>query len=113
MPRLYMVTVPGLDVKSDWQQVHDRLVDEFPDITDVLATTIPETVLIVYEGRADIDAWLEAVTEAILLRRITTRARRRTERPLERAVGPCAARRSRPHTTSSFGHNPNTGRNPA
>ena len=113
MPRLYMVTVPGLDVKSDWRQVHDCLLSEFPDITDVLATTIPQTVLIVYEGRADIDAWLEAVTETTLLRRITDRARRRTERPLERVVGPRTARRGRPHTTLSFGHNPNTGRNPA
>ena len=29
MPRLYMITVPGLEVKSDWRTVHDRLLDDF------------------------------------------------------------------------------------
>ena len=49
MPRLFMVTVPGLEVKVRLAPMHDRLLDEFPNVTDVLATTIPETVLIVYE----------------------------------------------------------------
>ena len=66
---LYMVTVPGLDVKSDWLPVHDLLLDEFPDVTEVLATTIPETLLIVYCGRADIDAWLAGLDEAVSVRR--------------------------------------------
>jgi hypothetical protein len=70
-----MVTVPGLDVRSDWLPVHDLLLDEFPKVSDVLATTIAETLLIVYSGRDDIDAWLGAVNEAVLLRRMSTAVR--------------------------------------
>jgi hypothetical protein len=69
MPRLYMLTVPGLNVASDWSPVHDRLLDEFPEITDVLATTMPATLLIVYEGGANVDAWLDGMSDGILSRR--------------------------------------------
>jgi len=69
MPRLYMITVPGLDVKSDWRIVHDRLLDHLPMVDDVLPTTTPETLLIVYRGRAQVDEWLDALTEGVLLRR--------------------------------------------
>jgi hypothetical protein len=71
MPRLYMLTMPGLQVKSDWVAVHDRLLDEFPEVTDVLPTTITATLLIVYEGEAKVDAWLEGISEAVLGRRIS------------------------------------------
>ena len=57
MPRLYMITVPGLNVASDWAPIHDLMLDEFPEITDVLATTIPATLLIADEGDAGVDAW--------------------------------------------------------
>lgn len=70
MPRLFMLTVPGLKVPSDWAAVHDRLLDDFPGITNVLATTIIATLLIVYEGDANVDAWLEAISDGILSRRI-------------------------------------------
>jgi hypothetical protein len=69
--RLYMITVPGLEVKSDWRIVHDRLLDGFPDVDDVLPTTTPETLLVVYRGRAEIDGWLDALSEAVLHRRIS------------------------------------------
>ena len=69
MPRLYMITVPGLEVKPDWLPIHDRLLDEFPEVTDVLPTTIPETLLIVYEGRAEVEAWLHGVSDAVQARR--------------------------------------------
>jgi hypothetical protein len=69
MPRLCMLTVSGLDVASDWAAVHDRLLDTFPEVTDVLATTITGTLLIVYEGHADIDGWLAGVSEGVLSRR--------------------------------------------
>jgi hypothetical protein len=65
-PGLYLITVPGLEVRSDWRLVHDRLLDEFPRVNDVLATTINGTILIVYEGPADADAWLETVSQTIL-----------------------------------------------
>ena len=76
MPRLYMITVPGLEVKSDWRIVHDRLLDDFPDVDDVLPTTTPETLLIVYRGPAQIDEWLDAMSEGVLLRRIRARGGR-------------------------------------
>jgi hypothetical protein len=71
VPRLFMLTVPGLRVASDWAAVHDRLLDDFPGITDVLATTMTATLLIVYEGDANVDAWLEGISDGILSRRIS------------------------------------------
>jgi hypothetical protein len=66
MRRLYVVTVPGLNVASDWAAVHDRLLDDFPEVTGVMATTMTATLLIVYEGEANIDAWLEGISAGIL-----------------------------------------------
>jgi hypothetical protein len=66
VPRLCMITVPGLRVASDWAVVHDRLLDDFPDIRDVLATTIPGTLLLVYEGEADDGAWVDGISDGIL-----------------------------------------------
>jgi hypothetical protein len=71
-----MITVPGLQMKSDWEAVHDLLLDDFPHVTDVLATTMPATLLIVYEGRPDVDAWLDGVSDAILSRGLGAAARR-------------------------------------
>ena len=68
--KLYSLTLPGPDVRSDWRVVHDRLLDDFPAIDDVLATTITATILIVYEGAAQIDGWLASIDEAILSRRL-------------------------------------------
>jgi hypothetical protein len=82
MRRLYMITVPGLQVKSDWRTVHDRLLDDFPKVDDVLPTTTPETLLIVYRGRPRIDEWLHALSEGVLLRRMRAGgARSRPARP--------------------------------
>jgi hypothetical protein len=69
MPRLYMLTVPGLEVTTDWASVHDRLLDDFPDVIDVLATTMRATLLIAYAGEANIDAWLEGIDDGIRSRR--------------------------------------------
>ncbi|MEA2145514.1 MAG: hypothetical protein QOG59_1101 [Solirubrobacteraceae bacterium] len=81
MPRLFMVTVPGLNVASDWAAVHDRLLDDFPQVTDVLATTMTATLLIVYEGDAHIDAWLEGVSAGILSRRMSAATAARARLP--------------------------------
>jgi hypothetical protein len=72
MPRLCLLTVPGLNVPSDWAAVHDRLLDDCPDVTDVLATTMTSTLLIVYEGDLNLDAWLEGISLGILSRRMST-----------------------------------------
>jgi len=87
-----MVTVPGLRVASDWAAVHDRLLDDFPGITDVLATTMPATLLIVYEGDANVDGWLEGISDGILSRHLSaaTAPRARTPsraRAHQRALG--------------------------
>jgi hypothetical protein len=76
-PKLYLITVPGLEITSDWRVVHDRLLDEFPEVTDVLATTMKGTILILYGGLAQADAWLENVSETILNFRHVGRARQR------------------------------------
>lgn len=67
---LYSLTLPGLDVRSDWRVVHDRLLDDFPAIDDVLATTMVATVLIAYQGPAEVDGWLGSIDEALLARRL-------------------------------------------
>jgi hypothetical protein len=88
MPKLYMITVPGLVVPRDWGAVHDRLLDDFPAVNDVLATTMPATVLIVYEGTAEVDAWLDGVGEAVLGRRLRAQADRADVRQSVRATEP-------------------------
>lgn len=74
---LFMITVTGLEVKSDWRAVRDRLLDEFADVSDVLPTTIAGTLLITHEGEAQADGWLESIAGAMLARRHTADARRR------------------------------------
>jgi hypothetical protein len=69
MRRLSQITVPGLHVPSDWRTVRDRLLDDFPRVADVLPTTMPWTIVIVYEGAPDVDRWLESVSSSVLARR--------------------------------------------
>ena len=66
--KLYMVTVPGLRVTSDFASVRDRLLDDFPGVLDVLPTTIKATLLIVYEGRSNLDGWLERASYEVAWR---------------------------------------------
>ena len=66
MQKLYQITVPGLQVSADWRLIHDRLLDEFSQVRDVLPTTMQGTILIVYEGSDDAGAWLKTVSETIL-----------------------------------------------
>ena len=68
--KLYSLTLPGLNVRSDWRAVHDRLLDDFSAIDDVLPTTMVGTLLIVYRGSADVDGWLGSIDEAVLSRRL-------------------------------------------
>jgi hypothetical protein len=67
--KLYSLTLPGLDVRVDWRTVHDRLLDDFPAIDDVLPTTMVATVLIAYRGPEEVDGWLGSIDEALLSRR--------------------------------------------
>lgn len=70
---MYWITLPGLEVRTDWRLVHDRLLDDFPAIDDVLATTIAGTILVVYRGKAQPDDWLESIDAAILGTRLRQR----------------------------------------
>jgi hypothetical protein len=74
-PRRCLITVLGLKVASEWRVVHDRLLDGFPGVADVLPTTMEGTVLILYHGHEDTNAWLETVSETVL----HCRARLRTQ----------------------------------
>jgi hypothetical protein len=71
MPKLCQITVPGLEVRADWRLVHDRLLDEFPEVADVLATTIPATVLIASSGPPDPARWLDLISETVKTSRRT------------------------------------------
>ncbi len=62
---LYQITVPGISVARDLRAIRRRLLGGFPAVADVLATTMPATVLIVYRGEDEIDAWLGAVSGAV------------------------------------------------
>jgi hypothetical protein len=69
MHKLYEITIPGLSVAADVPAVRHRLLADFPDVLDVLATTMPATVLIVYRGVAKPDTWLDALSDSVAARR--------------------------------------------
>jgi hypothetical protein len=73
MQRLW-ITVPGLSVKRDFTAARRRLLAEFPDIQEVIATTAPGTLLVLSCGPEDVDAWLDT------LRSLATRELRKTGR---------------------------------
>jgi hypothetical protein len=74
MQKLCRITVPGLSVKRDFTAARRRLLAEFPDIQEVIATTAPETLLVLSCGSEDVDAWLDT------LRSQATRELRKTGR---------------------------------
>jgi hypothetical protein len=74
MQELWRITVPGLSVKRDFTAARRRLMAEFPDIQEVLATTAPGTLLVLCAGREDVDAWLDT------LRSLATRELHKTGR---------------------------------
>ena len=68
--KLYSVTLPGLDVRFDWRAIHDRLLDDFVGIDDVLPTTMAATLLIVYQGPPQIERWLDSIDRVISSRHV-------------------------------------------
>jgi hypothetical protein len=70
---LSLLTLPGLRISSDWSAVHDLMLERFPQIGDVLATTIPSTVLVVHDDEPNRDAWIDAIT-VVIRRRMTHNA---------------------------------------
>jgi hypothetical protein len=72
MQKLYEITIPGLSMKADFPAVRHRLLADFPHVIDVLAMTTPATVLIVYSGGEELDAWIDALSESVATRRISS-----------------------------------------
>jgi hypothetical protein len=40
-------------------------------VVEVLATTIPATVLVAYLGEDEVDAWLDALSDSVAIRRMS------------------------------------------
>jgi hypothetical protein len=64
MQRLCRITVPGLSLESDFAAARERLLAEFPNVHEVIATTAPATLLVLYCGRAEADAWVDALLDS-------------------------------------------------
>lgn len=75
MQKQYQITIPGLSIKGDFPAARRRLIADFPRVLEVLATTIPATVLVTYHGEDEIDAWLEALSDSIAMRRMSPHRR--------------------------------------
>ena len=71
MQKLYEITIPGLSMKADLPAVPHRLLADFPQVIDVLAMTTPATVLVVYLGEEEVDAWIDALSDSVATRRIS------------------------------------------
>lgn len=61
MQRICRITVSGLSIKQDFKAARRRLMDDYPTIEEVIATTTPGTVLILASDPVDIDGWCEAM----------------------------------------------------
>ena len=70
MRKLYEITIPGLSLKADFPAVRQRLLADFPRVVEVLAMTTTATVLIVYLGEDEVDAWIDALSDSVLKGRI-------------------------------------------
>jgi hypothetical protein len=71
MPLYYRITVPGLSVKRDFTAARQRLLADFPNVHEVIATTAAATLLVLYSGPEDSDAWLQALRELVAGRRVS------------------------------------------
>jgi hypothetical protein len=72
MQRLGRITVPGLG-KSDFAAARERLLTDFPNIEEVVATMTPETLLVAYSGPGEADAWYSALDSIATRQRMTRR----------------------------------------
>jgi hypothetical protein len=68
MHQLCRITVPGLSIKSDFTAVRRRLLTDFPNVHEVIATTAPATLLVVYSGPDEADAWCNTLLDSIATR---------------------------------------------
>jgi hypothetical protein len=67
--RLYEITVPGLEIESEFTDVRRSLIAAFPRVVEVSPVCPSGTVRIAYVGEDEIDAWCETLSRAVALRR--------------------------------------------
>jgi hypothetical protein len=65
MHRTCRITVPGLSIKTEFAAARERVLANFPEVREVLATTAPTTLLVVYSGPAEPDAWYDALVDSV------------------------------------------------
>jgi hypothetical protein len=70
MSKLLEITIPGLSMKADYPAVRHRLLADFPSVLEVVATTTPATVQIVFRSQEELNAWLDALSDSVATRRM-------------------------------------------
>jgi hypothetical protein len=75
MQRHCRIAVPGLSIKRDFTAARERLLADFPNIHEVVATTAAATLLVLYSGPEDVDAWLDALLDSVATREVTATSR--------------------------------------
>jgi|GEM_PF-3214285 len=70
MQLYYRITVPGLTVKRDFTAARECLLADFPNVHEVIATTAAATLLVLYSGPDDPDAWAETLRDLVAGRRV-------------------------------------------
>jgi hypothetical protein len=65
MPRICRITVPGLSVKRDFEAARERVLADFPLVHELIATTAPATLLVLYSGPDEVDAWLDSLLDSV------------------------------------------------
>jgi hypothetical protein len=65
MERICRITIPGLSVKRHFEAARRRLLADFPAVHEVLATTAPSTLLVLYAPPGEADAWVDALLDSI------------------------------------------------
>jgi hypothetical protein len=65
MKRLCRITVPELSMRSDFRAARLRMLTDFPNVHEVVATTAPGTLLVIYSGPDEADAWYQALVDIV------------------------------------------------
>jgi hypothetical protein len=63
--RICRITVPGLSMRRDFDPARLRLLEDFPDVREVLATTAPATLLVLHSGADEVEAWLDSLLDSL------------------------------------------------
>lgn len=63
--RICRITVPGLSIRRDFEAARLRLLEDFPNVQEVVATTAPATLLVLYSGADEVDTWLDSLLDSV------------------------------------------------